>query len=443
MKPANSSGFPLPDGDDTWIEVIQQMDRVYGELVDSQSALEDKNTELVETQAFISSVLEAMSDLLIVCDTHGQIQQVNRALERLTGKTSESFIGLPLSEVLKSPLQDTQAKFAQHLAAQKAFTDCEVDVADASGKLLPISVNCAPRRDHRNRPVGMVLIGRPLGELQAAYKELGEALQNFEMAQQHLAASEKMAALGRLVAGVAHELNNPISFVYGNMHAMKTYGEKITTFLQALDDAPCLADIQNLRVKLGMDRIAGDILPLVAGTLEGAERVSDIVQDLRRFSGNQSEPHERFAVEPATRTAFNWVMRGARQKPEYEINCVEGLEISSKKGHLHQILVNLVQNAVDALAVTSDAKIILSAYAEESRIIWEISDNGPGIPKANLQHIFEPFFTTKPVGKGTGLGLYVSYRLADELGGSLSVTECKTGAKFILSVPNVAPEVAR
>ena len=444
MTSAMSSGFSLPDnGDDTWIEVIQQMDRVYGELVDSQSALEDKNAELVEAQTFISSVQEAMSDLLIVCDTHGHIQQVNRALERLTGKPSASFIGLPLSDVLQSPQQDTQTKFEHHLAAGVAFADCEVDVADAHGNFLPISVNCAPRQDHRNRSVGMVLIGRPIGELQAAYKELDEALQNFELAQKHLAASEKMAALGRLVAGVAHELNNPISFVYGNMHAMQTYGEKITTFLQALDASPSLAHMQNLRQQLGMDRIASDILPLVQGTLEGAERVSDIVQDLRRFSGNQSEPLECFAVEPATRTAFNWVMRGTRQQPDFEITCEGGLEITTKKGHLHQILVNLVQNAVDALAVTPAAKISLMAYTAENRIVWEISDNGPGILPENLNHIFEPFFTTKPVGKGTGLGLYVSYRLADELGGSLTAAPCKTGAKFILSLPDTPPKAMR
>jgi len=444
MNSARLSGAPLTEnGEETWIEVIQQMDRVYGELVDSQSALENKNTELVETQTFISSVLEAMSDLLIVCDTNGQIQQVNRALERLTGKPAASFLGRPLSEVIVSHQKDTEAKFAKHLAAGEAFSDCEVDVADASGNLLPISVNCAPRQDQRNRSVGLVLIGRPIGELQTAYKELNEALQNFELAQQHLAASEKMAALGRLVAGVAHELNNPISFVYGNMHAMQTYGEKITKFLRALDNSPSATDMQKLREQLGMDRIASDILPLVEGTLEGAERVSDIVQDLRRFSGNQSEPQEVFEVGPATRTAFNWVMRGARQKPEFEITCEAGLEVTTKKGHLHQILVNLVQNAVDALAVTPAAKISLSVNQANDQIVWRVSDNGPGILPENLNQIFEPFFTTKPVGKGTGLGLYVSYRLADELGGSLTSVPRKTGAEFALSLPGVPPKEIR
>lgn len=437
MSPALSADFTAPAGEAAWIEVIQQMDRVYGELVDSQTALEDKNTELEEAQAFIASVMGAMSDLLIVCDTGGRIQQVNAALERLTGRPAERFVGQPISAVLQSPQEDTQAKFTRHLKAGMAFTDCEVSLADAEGTLRPISVNCAPRQDHRNRSLGMVLIGRPIGELQQAYRELDEALQNFEHAQQHLVASEKMAALGRLVAGVAHELNNPISFVFGNMHAMKTYGEKITRFLQAMDESP--ETLQDLRMELGLDRIAADIGPLVDGTLEGAERVSDIVQDLRRFSGNQSEPMEPFLLESAMRTALNWVMRGARKAPKAVIACDGALEINSKKGHVHQILVNLVQNAVDALAATPRAQISLSAGRVKGGVEISVEDNGPGIPAANQGQIFEPFFTTKPVGKGTGLGLYVSYRLADELGGSLRTEPAITGARFVLFVPDAPP----
>jgi len=434
---ALSRGFGSAAGEEAWIEVIRQMDRVYGELIESQSALEEKNAELEAAQEFISSVMGAMSDLLIVCDRRGRIQQVNAALERLTGRPAASFVGQPISQVLKSPHDDTQAKFARHLQAGMAFTDCEVGLADAEGAMRAISVNCAPRQDHRNRSVGMVLIGRPIGELQQAYRELDDALQNFEQAQQHLVASEKMAALGRLVAGVAHELNNPISFVFGNMHAMKTYGEKITRFLQALDESP--ERLQDLREELGLDRIAADIGPLVEGTLEGAGRVSDIVQDLRRFSGNQSEPQEPFLLAHAMRTALNWVMRGARKPPRAILSCDKTIEIHSKKGHVHQILVNLVQNSVDALVVTPRPKISLSAAAVAAGVEICVEDNGPGIPPGNQSQIFEPFFTTKPVGKGTGLGLYVSYRLADELGGSLRVEPAKTGARFVLFVPDTPP----
>ncbi len=436
-----SSDFgALEKGEDAWIEVIRQMDRVYAELVESQVALEAKNEELENAQKFIASVMGAMSDLLIVCDTKGHIMQVNQALERLTGLETAALVGKPFSRVLQALDDGARAKFTRHFSAGEPLSDCEVRVMDAQGRSVPISVNCAPRRDHRNRLVGTVLIGRPVGELQRACRELDEALKNFEQAQQHLVSSEKMAALGRLVAGVAHELNNPISFVFGNMHAMKSYGEKLTVFLKMLDEDPSPEAVRALREELGIDRIAGDIVPLVEGTLEGAERVSDIVQDLRRFSGNQREPPEAFALEPVMRTALNWVLRGARVVPDTQVSCPEGLMVTSKMGHVHQILVNLIQNAVDALAETPAPQITLRAEAGETGPRLVVEDNGPGIAASDADRIFEPFFTTKPVGQGTGMGLYVSYRLADEAGGELAMqNRAGGGARFVLSLPETPP----
>ncbi len=429
-------------GEDVWIEVIQQMDRVYADLVISQVALEEKNEELQHAQDFIASVMSAMSDLLIVCDTDGTIQQVNDALERLTGLPVAELVGKPLSQVLYAADEDTEAEFSRHLQSGQDFSDCEVLLRDARGNAVPLSVNCSPRRDHRERPVGLVLIGRPMGELQLAYRELDHALKNFEKAQQHLVSSEKMAALGRLVAGVAHELNNPISFVFGNMYALKSYGEKLTRYLGALDSDLSDHDLQQMRQDLQIDRIAKDILPLVEGTLEGAERVSDIVQDLRRFSGNQKEPMEEFALAPVLQTAANWVLRGARHQPCVSVECARDLTITSKKGHLHQILVNLIQNAVDALEGATAPHLIVRAKQAGSTITLSVSDNGPGIPEAIRDQIFEPFFTTKPVGQGTGLGLYVSYRMADEIGGTLAVeTATTSGSVFTLPLPVVPPQV--
>lgn len=436
----NDGAISVPN-DDTWIEVIQQMDRVYAELLDSQVALEEKNEELESAQDFIASVMSAMTDLMIVCDTDGRILQVNNALEQLTGIPAKDLAGRPLSEVLHGHNSDTQSEFQTHMAANRAFSDCEVLVQGADGALLPLSVNCSPRCDHRNRSVGMVLIGRPMGELQRAYRELDDALKNFENAQQHLISSEKMAALGRLVAGVAHELNNPISFVFGNMHALKSYGEKITRFLTATDHDLSHEELRRLRHDLQIDRIAKDILPLVEGTLEGAERVSDIVQDLRRFSGNQKEPVDEFTLRPLIETAVNWVLRGAKVAPQVKVNCGASLSVHTKKGHIHQILVNLVQNAIDALNGVEYPCITISAYEEEGQISIMVSDNGSGISEMHLGKIFEPFYTTKPVGQGTGLGLYVSYRMADEIGGALTVENSPEGEVcFKLRLPVIPSE---
>ncbi len=430
-------------GEEVWIDVIRQMDRVYAELVESQVALEAKNAELESAQEFIASVMRAMSDLMIVCDTGGRIVQVNEALIRLTGLSPGDLEGRALSEVLHAPDKDTDSEFARHLCARRAFSDCEVTIRAADGEEVVLSVNCSPRHDQRGRPVGLVLIGRPMGELQRAYRELDAALRQFERAQQQLIASEKMAALGRLVAGVAHELNNPISFIYGNMHALQKYGERLSAYLEAVEAGGTPEALAERRRALGIDRITADMPGLIEGTLEGAERVSSIVQDLRRFSGNQREPNETFAIEGALRTAVSWVQRGARATPEINIACAQGLEIITRRGHLHQILVNLLQNAFDALAGTGQARIDVAAQAQDGRVTITVCDNGPGIAPEVADRIFEPFFTTKPVGQGTGLGLYLSYRMAEELGARLSHAQGPAGgACFTLDLPQTPPEVA-
>ena len=430
-------------GEDVWIDVIRQMDRVYAELVESQVALEAKNAELEVAQEFIASVMRAMSDLMIVCDTEARIVQVNEALVRLTGLAPGALEGRALAEVLHAPDTDTEDSFARHLRARRAFSDCEVVIRAANGEEVPLSVNCSPRHDRRGRPAGLVLIGRPMGELQRAYRELDAALRRFERAQQQLIASEKMAALGRLVAGVAHELNNPISFIYGNIHALQKYQARLETYLGAIREGIGPRALAQLRDELGIDRITADMPELIEGTLEGAERVSSIVQDLRRFSGNQREPNETFAVKSAVQTALSWARRGARVMPEISVACEDGLEVTTRRGHVHQILVNLLQNAFDALAGTGRARVEITAQAGAGRVTISVIDNGPGIAPEAADRIFEPFFTTKPVGQGTGLGLYLSYRMAEELGARLAHAPAPAGgACFTLELPATPPEAA-
>lgn len=434
----STSDIPTSDiNEEAWIEVIQNMDRVYAELIESQVALEEKNKELERTQEFVSSVMSAMTDLMIVCDTVGNIEQVNEALVRLTGIQSSQFSGLQVSHIITGVNSKIHEQFERNLSNSQHFTNCEATIKISNGDSITLSVNCSARFDRFKNHKGMVLIARPMHELQRVYCQLGEALGKYKVAQQHLVGSEKMAALGRLVAGVAHELNNPISFVFGNMHALRSYGENITHFLNATSTELSFEEIQRLKEKLQIDRIANDILPLVEGTMEGAERVRHIVQDLRRFSGNQKETPEEFALQPVLATAVNWVQRAVNKTVEVDIKCHENICIRSIKGHVHQIIVNLVQNAVDAMEDSKCRIINIAAVQSETGVSLTVMDNGPGISEENMSKIFEPFFTTKPIGKGTGLGLYVSYRMADELQSTLVVENIPAGgAKFVFTLPN-------
>jgi two-component system sensor histidine kinase HupT/HoxJ len=428
-------------GEEAWIDVIRKMDSVYAEFVGYQVELERKHGELEEAHRFIDSVLSAMTDVLIVTDGRGVILDGNVALAKLTGQSIGALKGRLLSDLLAPESRAFAALLTARLSSGDPIIDREVSFLDLTRRPAPLAMNGAPRYDHAGRLVGMVLIGRPIGELRRAYAALEQAHQNLRRTQQQLVFAEKMAALGRLVAGVAHELNNPISFVFGNMHALKRYGERMTRYLQAADQGLPPAELKALRAELKIERILGDIGPLVDGTLEGAERVSEIVQDLRRFSSSQKESTESYDLARVVRTATQWVVKAARRKPEIEDRMPETMMVTGRSRSVHQILVNLVQNAVDVLQVSERPAITISGAIEGDRAWIAVRDNGPGIKPDDLDRVFEPFFTTKPVGEGTGLGLYVSYGLAEEQGGRLeAANHPEGGAIFTLAIPLSVPE---
>ncbi len=435
MERLGGSGQPLADGsEEAWIEVIQKMDLVYADLVRYQVELEEKNSALEEAQRFIESVQAAMTDVLIVCDIQGRIQRANAALERITGRSEAELMNRSFKELFGEASQEMVNGFADKIRSETVY-DCEVQLIREDGSTTPLAMNCSSRYDHNGRLVGMVLIGRPVGELRRAYEELNVTHRELKQAQEQLVHSEKMASLGRLVAGVAHELNNPISFVFGNMHALKRYGDRITRYLQAVHDGVDSEQREALRRELKIDHIVSDIGSLIDGTLEGAERVSDIVMDLRRFSGNQQEDTQPFLLAPVVNTAVDWVVKAARRKPQVSIDLPEDLEAIGIKGLVHQILVNLVQNTLDVMESEEQPRLIIRGWQDWDNVRVEVRDFGPGIPKEDLMRVFDPFFTTKDVGKGTGLGLYISYGLASDQGGSLMASNHPDGgAMFTLTL---------
>ena len=422
--------------DQAWIEVIQRMDSIYADLVRYQVELEDKNSQLEDAQRFIQSVLSSMSEILVVCDINGKIQQVNQALLDNIGGDSERLLGEPLTILFGEKDLPLVADFPQHIRSGTVI-DCEVDLVTADRQPVPMALNCSARFDHENRLSGLVITGRPLGELRRAYGELSKAHEELKTAQQHLVQSEKMASLGRLVAGVAHELNNPISFLFANMHALKSYRQKFASYLDAIHAGASEAEREKLRAELRIDHMMRDIAPLVEGSLEGAERVSEIVQNLRRFATPQVSQHEEIELVSLVRRAISWVLKAARVKPEVVTRFPEELRLVNKEGLVHQVLVNLLQNALDAMALRDQPKLEVGIDRDADRVHIRIRDNGHGIRDADLVKLFDPFFTTRAVGAGTGLGLYISYGLATEqCQGDLRARNHEDGgAEFILSLP--------
>lgn len=423
-------------GEEAWIEVIQRMDDIYADLVRYQVDLEEKNAALEEAQRFIDSVLSSMSDVLVVADVHGRIQRANQAMVDLLGRSEQTLIGTELTALFGPEATQAVAKFHDHVRSGDIL-DCEIEMLCANGEAVPLAVNCSPRYDSEGMLSGVVVSGRPLGELRRAYRALQETHRQLKTTQQQLLQSEKMASLGRLVAGVAHELNNPISFVFGNMHTLQRYGERLRDYLALVQGGASPEAIAQARQTHRIDRILDDLVPLIDGSLEGAERVSNIVQNLRRFATPQRQKRRDFDLCRLVESSLAWVSKAVRTQAQIELELPPELVVHNSEGHVQQILINLLQNAFDAMESLDPPRLQLRVIAQQGRARVQVRDHGPGIAEDNLLRVFDPFFTTKPVGKGTGLGLYISYGLATEqCAGSLTVrNHPEGGAEFTLELP--------
>jgi len=290
------------------------------------------------------------------------------------------------------------------------------------------------------RPVGCVLVGRPMGELKRAYQALQQAHEALKRTQQQLLHSEKMASLGRLVAGVAHELNNPISFVLGNVHALQRYSERLRRYLDALHAGEPLDEQQALRRQLRIDHLLADLPSLMEGTLEGAQRTADIVQGLKRFSAVDREERTRLELAPVIERAIHWVRKGTA--PSFEVHWAPNRPcmVVGHAGQLLQVVMNLLQNGYDAASGHGAAPpaMWITQHCQPGHVTLEFRDNGPGLSAEQRSRVFEPFFTTKPVGTGTGLGLSISYGIVEQHGGTLSAGNApEGGAVFTLTLPCV------
>jgi two-component system sensor histidine kinase HupT/HoxJ len=422
----------------TWLEVIQRMDEVYSELLQNEGELENKNRELEESHQFLRSVLSAMSDVLLVCDRKGVVKQVNQALLRLTGLAEEVMVGRRIEEFLA----DTASRRLLDMAAIvarghcDALQDCEVNFTGPDRTGIPVAVNCSALRDRSQRLQGMVLVGRPVGELRRAYRDLSAAHETLKRTQQQLVQSEKLASLGQLVAGVAHELNNPISFIVGNIFSLRRYLARIGEYLDAVHGGVDAQALRLLREQLRIDHSLRDLGPLIDGTTEGAERTRDIVDALKRFSAVDRDPDQIFDLAEVVERSVHWVSTAAPRRFAV-INGTRGpLLVRGSESQMQQVIINLLSNAADAMSETAEPQVDIAASVENATVSVSFRDNGSGIAPEALGRIFDPFFSTKPVGQGTGLGLSISYGIVERHGGRLEACNHPDGgAAFYVHLP--------
>jgi two-component system sensor histidine kinase HupT/HoxJ len=415
------------------------MDEVYNELLQYEVVLEKKNTELEESQQFIYSILSSMSDLLVVCDRNGLIEEVNHSLLAFTGRSEQELKGEKLATLFSDESACATARRMMAGLTTEPVNDVELQIRTKGGAATPVALNFMPRLSTTRKLLGIVITGRPVGELRRAYHELRAAHDDLKRTQEQLLQSEKMASLGKLVAGVAHELNNPISFVLGNMHAMQRYTPRIKRYLDAVHQGEPQSQLDSLRGELRIDRILDDLAPLLAGAVEGAERTRDIVDGLKRFSAADRNENIEFNMAEILERSVHWVTRATPVQFRVRLEIPKSIRFVGSPGQIQQVFINLVQNASDATEGMANPELVVTAEVTDSRIAIRFRDNGPGISEPTMRKIFDPFYTTKPVGKGTGLGLSISYGIVERHGGKLSVRNLpEGGAEFKLTFAHAA-----
>lgn len=441
MEPFGSdtqpAAFPPQINDGAWSDVLEAMDRTYSELVAYQERLEKQNAELQTLRAFLAEVMQSVTDYLIVLEKDGTISQASASFSRIFAPGGAESVGRALAERFSGRDRSRLLEAIEHCRATRSDATVEVMMETEQGP-SPVDFRIAPRIDKRNRVIGTVLTGRPLGELRRAYSELETSHQALITAQTQLVRNEKLASLGRLLAGVAHELNNPISFVYANAHALEKYASRFETYFKRVSEGASRDELINLRQELRLDRNLANLRDAITGARDGAERVRSIVEDLRRLSSEGSGEMVAFDLADTARIAASWVERGAKSGVAIRFDGPAPCWARGRTGHIQQVIMNLVQNALDAMEGQPDAGLEIRTGYEGEMAVMTVTDNGPGIPAHLRDSIFDPFFTTKDVGKGTGLGLAISLKIMEEHRGTLTLVPVARGTAFRMTLPKGA-----
>ena len=265
-------------------------------------------------------------------------------------------------------------------------------------------------------------------------------------AQAQLVHQEKMSSLGRLVAGIAHELNNPINFVYGNVDFLGQYMEDLLRLVAVVDrpDLPAELRAQLDRVKgeIELDFLIDDWRKLIRSIRAGAERTADIVADLKHFARTGGSELSETDVVAGIETTLNLIGPLLKNRVDVRRKIAPSLpRVVCNAGHVNQVFMNILTNAAQAISGTGWIEVAIELVDDGATLRVAICDSGPGIKPELMAKITDPFFTTKEVGEGTGLGLWISANIVRAHGGTLSWhNRDGAGAEFVVTLPVRGPE---
>jgi signal transduction histidine kinase len=406
----------------------QQLSTLLEQKVTEQNLeLEFRTDRLLAEKELLQGIIREANFGLIAIDPAFATYLLNDCAGKLlgmNGASSAAYFSLPLSDLLPEQCRAPIMTLCQEVFAHGVVREIELN-NDATGKRLHL-ISYGVR--YRETISAVILIVRDITERDVMHRQLLQ--------------SAKLASIGELAAGVAHEINNPLGFVTSNCNTLSKYIESLVSFVRTVEGGTdhsmspteCAACFQKAKADHDIDYICTDLTSLVAETLDGLGRVSKIVRDLKTFARVGDDSPEPANVNALIDDALNLVRNEIKYKLTVERQFGELPALPCLANQLVQVFTNMFINAAHAVKESGTLTITTGTTDEVIRI--GIKDSGEGIPEGNLSRIFDPFYTTKPPGKGTGMGLSISYGIIQRHGGRIAVSsKVGVGTEFTIDLP--------
>lgn len=438
----------------------------------------------------LSLVASKTENAVIITSKNGSIEWVNDGFEKITEYTIEEVIGKKPGTFLQGEetTEEQVQAIRDGLESGKPFTS-EIYNYSKSGRGYWLSLSITPIFDEMGELDKFIAIesditerktleleiqesdeqmrtlmdqqfsssetlmkkeeelNKALEDEKLRKKELDDAMGRLKETQSQIVQSEKMASLGQLTAGIAHEINNPINFVYNGIDSLNMSIDDLTKIMNKYNELESagsdqipqvLTEIGDMKKRLRYEKLMNNLPTVLSDIKSGANRTIEIVKGLRVFSRLDEEDQKAANINECLESTLILLRNKTKDKIKVQKFFDESLkEIMCYPGQLNQVFMNLLSNAVQAMPEEKkDGKIMIYTENLEKSVIIRIMDNGAGIPEDVRKRIFEPFFTTKPVGIGTGLGLSISYGIIEKHDGKIYVnSEVDKGTEFVIELP--------
>jgi two-component system NtrC family sensor kinase len=446
-------------------------------IIDLEERHNNLAQTLIESRNKLRIVIDSLKEEIVSLDRDMRIVSVNRAFadkhqcnpRELVGKDCNDQMLAACDFLRNEGIRTLMAEVFDKAAGQKTMFTSTND----QGQPVFRQIQCMPVQDDGGKVIQVVVVSQDVTEerrkteeihnlnerllatsakIEAQNEELKNTLKRLEDTQAHMIQSEKMASIGQLAAGVAHEINNPTGFVSSNLKTLLDYQqdiaeliEKYHAFTYSLKNNGKLgsisnviqASIQELKTfedDIDIQYIMEDITDLIGDCREGTDRIKKIVLDLKDFAHPGEDKIQSLDINTGLESTLNVVNNEIKYKATVKKEFGDIPEIKGFPQQLNQVFMNILVNA--AQAIEKKGEIVIRTSRVDDKVEVKISDTGSGIAEENLQKIFDPFFTTKDVGKGTGLGMNIAYNIVKKHQGTIAVdSQIGKGTTFTIMLP--------